>query len=74
MLSLFRTLSLRYLRLRWGMNALVIMCIALGVICWVATGSLYTSLEKAIVVTLNPLSGYADLQVVNDTRGVPRAN
>ncbi len=72
MLSLFRTLSLRYLRLRWGMNALVVLCIALGVICWVATGSLYTSLEKSIVVTLNPLSGYADLQVVNDPRGVPR--
>jgi putative ABC transport system permease protein len=72
MLSLFRTLSLRYLQLHVGMNALVVMCIALGVICWVATGSLYTSLEKSIVVTLNPLSGYADLQVVNDPRGVPR--
>jgi putative ABC transport system permease protein len=72
MLSLFRTLSLRHLQLHLGMNALVVLCIALGVICWVATSSLYTSLEKAIVVTLNPLSGYADLQVVNDPRGVPR--
>ncbi len=63
-----------YLRLRQGMNALVVLCIALGVILWVATGSLYQSLEKSIVVTLNPLSEHADLQIVNDPRGVPRTN
>ena len=31
MLSLFRTLSLRHLQLHLGMNALVVLCIALGV-------------------------------------------
>ena len=41
MFALYRTLSLRYLRFRWGLNALVVLCIGLGVSVWVATSALY---------------------------------
>lgn len=71
--TLYRTLSLRYLRLRWGLNALVILSIALGVIVWVATATLYHSLESSILVSVNPLAGMADLMVSNGDAGVSRS-
>ncbi len=73
MFSLFRTLSLRYLQLRWGLNVLVVLSIALGVVVWVATATLYESLESSILVSINPLAGVADLLVSNGEVGVPRA-
>lgn len=73
MFSLYRTLSLRYLRQRWGLNALVVLSIALGVVVWVATATLYQSLESSILVSLNPMAGVADLIVSNGEAGVPRA-
>jgi putative ABC transport system permease protein len=71
MLALYRTLSLRYLRLRWGLNVLVVLSIGLGVAIWVATSALYVSLEQSILVSLNPLAGFADLQISNGDAGVP---
>src|SRR5690242_3695125 len=72
MLALYRTLSLRYLRLRWGLNALVVLSIALGVSIWVATSALYDSLERSVLVSVNPMAGFADLMVTNGDAGVPR--
>jgi putative ABC transport system permease protein len=71
MLALYRTLSLRYLRLRWGLNVLVVLSIALGVSIWVATSTLYQSLEQSILVSLNPMAGIADLHISNGDAGVP---
>ena len=71
MLALYQTLSLRYLRLRWGLNALVVLSIALGVSVWVATSALYQSLEQSILVSVNPMAGFADLMVSNGDPGVP---
>jgi len=65
MLALYQTLSLRYLRLRWGLNALVVVSIALGVSVWVATSALYQSLEESVLASLNPMAGAADLIVSN---------
>src|SRR5690349_15057879 len=73
MLALYRTLSLRYLRLRWGLNLLVILSIGQGVALWVATSALYQSLEQSILRSVNPMAGVADLIVSNGDAGVPRA-
>ena len=73
MFALYRTLSLRYLRLRWALNALVVVSIGLGVSVWVATSALYQSLEQSILVSVNPMPGLADLHVSNGDAGVPRA-
>lgn len=70
MFSLFRILSLRYLRLRRSRAALVVLSIALGVTAWVATGALSRSLQKAIHDSANPLAGFADLYVSNGEAGV----
>ena len=59
MLALYRTVSLRYLWLRWPLNSLVVLSIALGVSIWVATSTLYQSLEQSILVSVNPLPGLA---------------
>ena len=48
MFSLYRILSLRYLRLRRSRAILVVLSIALGVGTLVATGALYQSLENSI--------------------------
>jgi putative ABC transport system permease protein len=72
MLALYRTLSLRYLRLRWALNALVVLSIGLGVSVWVATSALYQSLEQSILASVNPMAGIADLQISNGDAGVPR--
>jgi putative ABC transport system permease protein len=72
MLALYRTLSLRYLRLRWALNTLVVVSIGLGVSVWVATSALYESLEQSILVSVNPMAGIADLQITNGDAGVPR--
>ena len=63
MLSLYRTLSTRYLRQRWTRALLIVASIALGVATLVATFSLNETMNKAIRVTANPLAGGADLTV-----------
>ena len=48
MLALYRTLSLRYLRQRWGLNALVVLSIGLGVSIWVATSAEILTLLRGL--------------------------
>jgi putative ABC transport system permease protein len=73
MLSLYRTLSLRY----WGRcrlrAALVLVSIAAGVAACVATVVLDANVESAFQRSATPLAGVADLYVSNGDAGVPRA-
>jgi putative ABC transport system permease protein len=71
MLALYRTLSLRHLRRHWGLNGLVVLCIGFGISLWVATSALYVSLEQSILVSVNPMAGFADLHISNGDSGVP---
>src|SRR5262249_10815224 len=62
-LSVYRTLSVRYLRQRWTRASLIVASIALGVATLVATASLNETMNKAVRVAANPLAGGADLMV-----------
>src|SRR5262245_12282596 len=68
MLSLFRTLSLRYLTKRWARAVLVVVSIALGVATWVATDALSRALDRSLKRAVTPL-GIADLYVTNTAKG-----
>jgi putative ABC transport system permease protein len=73
MLSLYRSLSLRYwsrCRLR---GTLVLLSIALGVAACVATSVLDANVETAFQRSATPMAGFADLYVSNADAGVPRA-
>jgi putative ABC transport system permease protein len=70
MLSLYRTLSLRYLRQRWARAALVTASIALGVATLVATLALNRSIFECVQNATTPLTGFADLYVSNGESGV----
>lgn len=70
MLSLFRTLSLRYLKRRKARAALIVFSIALGVVAWVFTSVLIHSLKREIEHAATPLAGAADLYVTTGN-GVP---
>src|SRR3954470_23294827 len=65
MLSLFRTLSLRYLWKHWVRASLIIASIALGVAAWVTTEVLYATLSHSLRQAASPLRGSADLYVTN---------
>ena len=56
MLSVYRTLSVRYLRQRWTRASLIVASIALGVATLVATASLNETMNKAVHVAANPLA------------------
>src|SRR5947209_6965251 len=71
MLSLHRTLSLRYLRRRWSRATLIVISIALGVAILVATQMLKQSMVDAGLTAANPLAGTYDLEVSNSDFGVP---
>src|SRR5439155_3687977 len=71
MLSLYRTLSLRYLQQRWPRAALVVASIALGVATLVATRALNQSMTEAVRGATAPLAKVADLHVSNGESGVP---
>jgi len=71
MLSLYRTLSLRYLRRRWSRATLIVISIALGVAILVATQMLKQSMVEAGLTAANPLAGTYDLEVSNSDFGVP---
>jgi putative ABC transport system permease protein len=71
MLSLYRTLSLRYLQRRWPRAVLVVASIALGVATLVATRALNQSMTEAVRGATAPLAGVADLHVSNGESGVP---
>jgi putative ABC transport system permease protein len=68
--SLFRTLSLRHLRLRWSRAVMVIASIALGVATMVATRALNRSMQEAMKSSTHPLEGMAELVVSNGDVGV----
>jgi putative ABC transport system permease protein len=70
MLSLYRTLSLRYLKRRRARAILIVFSIAVGVAAWVATSALIHSLKREISQAAIPLSGAADLYV-STGNGVP---
>src|SRR5262245_56515102 len=70
MLSLHRTVSVRYLRQRWLRAALILASIAVGVAALVATQTLKQSTKLAARNAVHPLM--ADLMVVNGDSGVPR--
>src|SRR5260370_32685691 len=71
MLSLYRTLSLRYLRRRWSRATLIVISIALGVAILVATQMLKQTMVQAGQAAANPLAGTYDLGVSNSDFGVP---
>jgi putative ABC transport system permease protein len=70
MLSLYRTLSLRYLKQRKARAVLIVFSIAVGVAAWVATSALIHSLKREISQAATPLAGTADLYVTTGN-GVP---
>jgi putative ABC transport system permease protein len=65
MLSLYRTLSLRYLSRRWFRALLVVASIMLGVAILVATQALNETMSKATLASSNPIAGTIDLIVTN---------
>jgi putative ABC transport system permease protein len=71
MLSLFRSISVRYLRERWVRAVLVVASISLGVATLVATRTLNHSMWSATRVAATPLAA-ADLFVSNGDTGVER--
>lgn len=71
LLSLYRTLSLRWFRKRWVRAGLIVLSIALGVATLVGTQALNQTLHQAVRRTSVPLAGLADLVVNNGQAGVP---
>src|SRR5262245_61659023 len=65
MLSLYRTLSVRYLSRRWFRALLIVASIALGVATLVATRALNETMSRAALNSANPMAGVADLVVSN---------
>src|ERR1700716_3309620 len=72
MLSLYRTLSLRYLSRRWFRALLIVASIALGVATLVATRALNETMSKAALNAANPMAGVADLVVSNGETPIAR--
>ena len=73
MLSLYQTLSVRYLRRRWIRALLIVASIALGVTALVATQALNETMTRAGLASLNPLAGTIDLLVSNGESPVDRS-
>lgn len=72
MLSLYRTLSYRYLSRRWFRALLIVASIALGVATLVATRSLNDTMARAVVASSNPLAGIVDFVVNNGELTISR--
>src|SRR5262249_38120947 len=70
--SLYRTLSWRYLQQRWSRAAMIVASIALGVATVVATQALNTTMTSAAQVASRPLAGLADLSVTHGDAGVAK--
>src|SRR5271166_2930398 len=73
MLSVYTTLSLRYLRRRWVRAILIVLSIASGVSMLVATRALNQTMDRAAEAAANPLAAVADLLVSNGDAPVDRA-
>ncbi len=69
--DLQRTITLGYVRQRWSRAVLIVVSIALGVSILVATRILNQNLGKAAEGAISPLSGLADLLVLNGQSGIP---
>src|SRR5436309_1679929 len=67
MLSLYRTLSLRYLSRRWFRATLVVASIMLGVATLVATQALSETMSKATLAAGNPMAGTIDLIITGNS-------
>ena len=65
MLSVYRTLSVRYLGRRWVRALLIVASIALGVATLVATRALNETMRPAGLATINPMPGVVDLLISN---------
>src|SRR5271165_7027576 len=73
MLSLYRTVSYRFMRRRWSRAVLIVVSIMLGVALLVATRVLIQSMQEGTKATLNPFAHAADLIIMNGETGVPGA-
>jgi putative ABC transport system permease protein len=71
-LSVYRTISLRYLRKRWTRATLIVLSIALGVATVVATRALNHTMTIAAESATNPLAGFTDLLVYNGEAPIDR--
>jgi putative ABC transport system permease protein len=65
MVSLYRTLSFRYISRRWFRALLMVASIALGVATLVATGALNDTMAGAAIAANNPLAGLVDFMITN---------
>src|ERR1700693_3368007 len=72
MVSLYRTLSYRYLSRRWFRALLIVASIALGVATLVATRTLNDTMARAVSASSNPLAGIVDFVVNNGELRVSR--
>jgi putative ABC transport system permease protein len=70
MLSVYQTLSVRYLSRRWFRALLIVASIALGVATLVATQALNDTMVKASLARINPMPGVADFVVSYSQAGV----
>ncbi len=73
MLSVYTTLSWRYLRRRWVRALLIVLSIAAGVSMLVATRALNQTMAQAAQVAANPLAGAVDLLVTNGDAPLDRS-
>lgn len=71
MLSLYQTLSLRYLSRRWVRAGLIVASIMLGVATLVATQALSETMSKATLASGNPMAGTLDFIVTNTNAELP---
>src|SRR5947209_16963613 len=72
MLSVYQTLSTRYLGRRWVRALLIVASIALGVATLVATRALNETMTNAGLASVNPMPGVADLVVSNGESTIAR--
>jgi putative ABC transport system permease protein len=70
MLSVYQTLSYRYLSRRWFRALLIVASIALGVATLVATQALNDTMTKATLARINPMPAVADFVVSYSEAGV----
>jgi putative ABC transport system permease protein len=73
MLSLYATLSLRYLRRRWFYTLLIVASIAAGVSLLVATRAINQTMARAAQNAATPMSGAADFLITNGETPVEQA-
>jgi putative ABC transport system permease protein len=73
MLSVYTTLSVRYLRRRWFYALLIVTSIAAGVSLLVATRAINETMDRAAQATATPVSGAVDLMLCNAEAPIDQA-